>query len=108
LQVLVQVMCTRGTSLREKIANDEHADKHLMIVTREKKPGRSKGWMKVHSTEPERAGAINVEWDARTHMLICRVVTRGSGRPNLIVGDFIDYLLARHRSRIQSINVIPR
>ena len=101
-------MCTRGPSLREKIANDSRAEKHFIVVTLEKKPGRSKGWMKVHSTEPERAGAINVEWDARTHVLICRVITRGGGRPNLIVGDFIDYLLARHRSRIQSINVIPR
>lgn len=108
MQILIQVMCTRGSSLRERIANDSRAGKHFINVTREKKPGRSKGWMKVHSTEPERAGAINVEWDARTHVLICRVITRGRGRPNLIVGDFIDYLLARQRRRIQSINVIPR
>ena len=108
MQILVQVMCTRGPSLREKIANDPQTGRHLVVVTLEKKPGRSRGWMKVHSTEAERKGAINVEWDARTHVLICRVVTKGGGRPNLIVGDFIDYLLARHRSRIQSINVIPR
>lgn len=108
MQILVQVICTRGKSVRERIAGDARMQKHFLTVTREKTPGRPKGWMKVHSTEHDRPGVINVEWDARTHVLLCRVINRGGARPNLIIGDFIDYLLARHRKRIQSINVIPR
>jgi hypothetical protein len=73
-----------------------------------KRPGRPRGWAKLKSTLPDSHGAINLEWDADTNVLISRVVTRGKGRPNLIVGDYIDYLLARHARRIQAINVIPR
>ena len=45
---------------------------------------------------------------AITSILLARVITRGLGRPNLIVGDFVDFLLKRFRSRIQAINIIPR
>jgi hypothetical protein len=55
-----------------------------------------------------RRGAVNIEWDADTKVLICRVVTRGRGKPNLIIGDFIDYLLKRFSRRIEAINIIPR
>jgi hypothetical protein len=41
-------------------------------------------------------------------VLLCRVVTRGSGKPNLIIGDFVDYLLRRFARRIEAINIIPR
>jgi hypothetical protein len=51
---------------------------------------------------------VNIEWDADTKVLICRVVTRGRGKPNLIIGDFIDYLLKRFSRRIEAINIIPR
>jgi hypothetical protein len=48
-----------------------------------------------------------MEWDADAGILVCRVVNRGRGRPNLITGDFVDYLLRRQRGRITAINVIP-
>ena len=40
-------------------------------------------------------------------MLSCRVVTRKPGRPHEIVGAFVAYLLARHRSQIHAINIYP-
>lgn len=108
MQILIQAVCTRGRSLREAIANDHRLARHDLEVVQQKRPGRPRGWTKLHSTLPDRHGAINLEWDADTHVLVSRVVTRGKGRPNLIIGDYIDYLLARHARRIQAINVIPR
>lgn len=108
MQVLVQVICRRGPSLRDAIAHDPRIEKHLLTVVSSKRQTRPHGWAKVRSTEPDRRGAVNIEWDADTKVLICRVVTRGPGKPNLIIGDFIDYLLHRFSRRIQAINIIPR
>jgi hypothetical protein len=108
MQILVQVICSRGPSLRDAIAKYPRLGKHLLKVSEQKRPDRARGWTKVHSTEPDRHGAINIEWDADTNILLARVVTRGKGRPNLIIGDFVDFLLSRYRHRIQAINIIPR
>ena len=108
MQILIQTSCSKGRSLREAIASDARIGRHDLEVVQQKRPGRPRGWAKLKSTLPDRHGAINLEWDADTNVLISRVVTRGKGRPNLIVGDYIDYLLARHARRIQAINVIPR
>jgi hypothetical protein len=47
------------------------------------------------------------QWDAATSILTCRVVNRGAGRPNLIIGYFVDYLLRRQRRRIKLLTVLP-
>ena len=107
MQTVVQVVCSRGHSLRDAIANDRKLTRHDLEVMQEKKPGRSPGWMKVRSTESNRGGSMNVQWDAATSILTCRVINRGSGRPNLIIGDFVDYLLSRHRRRIKLVTVLP-
>ena len=108
MQVLVQVVCTPGPSVRDAIAKHSKLEDHHLKVTEQKRPGRSRGWTKVRSTVPGRHGAINLEWDADTGVLVSRVVTRGRGKPNLIIGDFVDFLLRRFRGRIQAINIIPR
>ena len=107
MQTVVRVVCTRGRSLRDAIANDLRFSRHDLEVIQEKKPGRSPGWMKVRSTESDRGGSMNVQWDAATSILTCRVINRGSGRPNLIIGDFVDYLLSRHRRRIKLVTLLP-
>jgi hypothetical protein len=108
MQVLVQVICTRGSSLRDAVARHPKLEEHMLQVAEKKRPNRPHGWTKVRSTEPRRHGAINIEWDADTSVLVCRVVTRGRGKPNHIIGDFVDFLLRRLRRRIQAINIIPR
>ena len=107
MQVLVHVLCTRGRSLRERIGNDSELAAHALLVTRQQQSSRNPGWMKIHSNDSAR-GALNVEWDARAATLTARVVTRGTRRPSPIVGDFINYLLARHRDRVQSITTAIR
>jgi len=107
MQILVQVLCSKGQSLREAIANDPRLAAYNLQVIREKQPGRAPGWMKLHSADSAR-GALNVEWDVQSAVLRARVITRGSRRPSPIVGDFINYLLARHGSRVQSITTAYR
>jgi hypothetical protein len=108
MQILIQVVCTRGPSLRDAISKNTRLDRHLLRVSEQKRSGRSHGWTKVHSTEPGRRGAINLEWDANTNLLLARVITRGKGKPSLIIGDFVDLLMSKYRNRIQAINIIPR
>jgi len=108
MQILIQVVCTKGRSLREAISGDAKLADHDLQVVHQKRPGRQHGWAKLRSALPDRHGAINLEWDANTSVLISRVVTRGKGKPSPIIGDYIAYLLARHARRVQSINVVPR
>ena len=107
MQTLVQVICSPGPSIRDAIANDAKLEAHYFEVVRERKPGRSPGWTKLKSRAEKRRGSINLQWSATTKVLLCRVVNKGAGKPNLIVGDFVDYLLQRHRRRIKIINVVP-
>lgn len=108
MQTLVEVHCKRGRSLREAMANDRRLAKHGLEMLKEHQPGRAPGWAKLRGTQPGRQGTVNIEWDASTHVLSCRVVNRGRGKPNLIIGDLVDYLLARHRARIVAILVVPK
>jgi hypothetical protein len=107
MQTLIDVHCSKGSSLREGIAKDSKLEEYSLFLVKEQKPGRSPGWLKLRSVAQGRSGAINVQWDS-VGVLRCRVVNRGPGRPDQIVGDFVAYLLARHRKRLRAINVMPR
>lgn len=107
MQTVVQVICSRGRSLRQRIAKDRQLREFELVVSEQKRHGRPNGWTKVHSTKSDRHGALNIEWDSDTHVLLCRVITRRDGRSSPIVGDFVDYLLRRHSQRIIALNIIP-
>jgi hypothetical protein len=107
MQILIQVLCTKGRSIRQAIADDPRLDRFALQVTKEAQPGRAPGWLKLHATDETR-GALNVEWDAQSSVLSARVVTRGSRRPSPIVGYFVNYLLQRHEGRVQSITTAIR
>ena len=104
-QIVVQVLTSLPRSLRDTINRDDKLENFNLRVEY-KKAARSNGWSKLHSTRGGH-GAINVHWEGAAKMLICRVVTRG-GKPDLIIADFIHYLLARYGKKIESINIIPR
>lgn len=108
MQTLIQVVCSERKSLRDIIANDEKLAKHNLYVEAKRKPGRSPGWTKLHSIDPEVRGAINLTWQGRVKILTCRVITKGTGKPAIIIGDFVKYLLSRFSRRIESIIVLPR
>jgi hypothetical protein len=108
VQAIVQVICSKGPSLRESIVNDDsRLDVFGPKVSGKLKSGRQKGWAKIHSTRPDRWGALNVEWDSDARILLCRVVNRKKGSPELALGDFVAYLLRYHRRRITVINIVP-
>jgi hypothetical protein len=107
MQSVIQATCYHGGSLREALANDRHLEKYSLAVSRQKTPGRSPGWAKLHSTDPDVPGAINLEWDPATKTLMARIVTKGHNTADRITGDFIAYLIRRHRKRIRSILILP-
>ncbi len=107
MQSVIQVTCYRGASLREALANDRRLEKYNLAVSRQKTPGRSPGWAKLHSTDPDIPGAINLEWDPATKTLMARIVTKGHNTADRITGDFIAYLIRRHRKRIRSVLILP-
>jgi hypothetical protein len=106
MQTLIDIHCSPGPSLREKIAKDAKLADYRLKVLKEQKPGRSPGWLKLKSTESNCPGAINVQWQ-QSRALRCRVINRAGGRPDAIVGDLVSYLLARHRKRLRAVLVLP-
>jgi hypothetical protein len=93
MQTVIQVIATGTGSLREKIMTDPQLGRFDLIPSEHQRPGRPHGWAKIHSETAH--GAINLEWHGRSRTLICRVVTKLGNKPNSIIGDFVDYLLAR-------------
>ena len=81
MQILIQIACSSGNSLRDAIARDKRFERFGLLVTEQKRMGRSHGWSKVHSHSPDRYGAINIQWEASSKVLLCRVVTRKGGNP---------------------------
>jgi hypothetical protein len=102
MQILIHALCSKGESLREAIANDTRLGKHQLLKVREKQAGRAPGWMKLRSATAA-AGVLNIEWYPQSSVLSARVITRGSGVPSRIVGDYINYLLRRHGRRVRTI-----
>jgi len=107
MQSVIEVTCYRGGSLREAIASDGQLEKYRLALAKQKISGRNPGWAKLHSTEPDVAGAINFEWDPATKTLMARVVSKGKNTAHRLMGDFISYLIRRQRRRIRSIVILP-
>jgi len=107
MQSVIHVTCYSGGSLREAIINDKRLEKYNLVVLRQKTSGRNPGWAKLHSTDPNVRGAINLEWDPATKTLMARIVTKGKNTPELITGEFITYLMRCQRRKIRSILLLP-
>ncbi len=108
MQTVVQVICSGNASLREAIVRDKkNLKKFKLMVSSEKVQGRNPGWAKLHSTDYETPGALNIIWYGASNILIGRVVTRSGNTPDDLIGTFISYLLARYRRRIRAIHVLP-
>jgi len=108
MQRVIQVVATGTGSLRNKIMSDLQLETGFgFIKIWHKQPGLSAWLAKIHSARDVH-GAINLEWHARSRTLICRVATKLRNKPNSIIGDFVDYLLARNQSRILAIHIMRR
>lgn len=61
MQTLVQVVCSKGGSLRDSIVNDPRLPDFGLVVQKKQQPGRAHGWAKIRSREAGRRGALNIE-----------------------------------------------
>jgi len=107
MQTIVHVICTKGPSLRESIVKDHKLEDFDLEVSQHLNPNRRNGWAKIHSTLADRRGALNLKWNADARTLLCRVVNRGKGSPEQVLGDFVTYLFRRHLRRITAVNIVP-
>lgn len=105
MQTLIQAFCKGNlSSLRKKIANDVKLEDYNFYVLEQKNNFRSGGWLKLRASGIN--GTLNIEWDAKTKILWTRVVNKGQGKPDKIVGDFVSYLLGRHNKIIKAIHIV--
>jgi len=102
--ILVYSKSKRTTSLRDQVINDAQLDQFGLNVVERQKQGRSQGWAKLKMKDSH--GAVNLQWNAPSKTLICRIVTKG-GKPHDIAGAFVTFLLARLPKQIASIHVLP-
>src|SRR5947208_15879800 len=108
MQTVIQVVTTGRGSLRNKIMSDPQLEKKFKLVPTEHfRAARPHGWAKIDSAR-EAHGVINLEWHGRTGVWIWRVVTKVGNKPNSIMGDLMDYLLARHQRPILPIHIMQR
>jgi hypothetical protein len=82
-------------------------------VVQESRKDRQPGWSKLHSSNQGESsvyekvsGAINIEWDGDTRILLCRSI--GKRAPVELMTRLVHYLLAKHGRKIEAINIMPR
>ncbi len=107
LQTIIQVICSQGGSVRESIVSDRKLADYSLVVSKQRAVGRNPGWAKIYSTENGVPGVLNVVWHKESLILVGRVVTKGSSKPDDLLGYFVTYLLARHLRRIKMISILP-
>ena len=60
MQTILQVVCSKGESLRERIVKDSKLGDSNLKVVKKQQPGRPHGWAKIVSTQPGGRGALNI------------------------------------------------
>jgi hypothetical protein len=104
MQIQLQAHCRRSVSLRKAITDDLTRREHEVLrVEAKKNIDRKPGWAKLSGHNVP--GAINIEWDPKSHMLIARAITRMGNRPHELLAVFLEYLIERHGKKIASINI---
>jgi hypothetical protein len=107
MQTIIQATIKSDVSLRNAITNDDKCleDNYNIKVESSKKRDRTKGWANLKSTRGSGYGALKLSWDPNTKTLTGRVINRGKGKPDDIVGDFCAYLLFRYAKRLRFIQI---
>ena len=104
MQTVIQVIATGAGSLRNKIMSDPQLEKKFdFIKVWHKQPSRPHGWAKIHSSWSNQPGVAR----AQQNIDLLRS-DKARHQAELNYGDFVDYLLARHQSRILAIHIMRR
>ena len=107
MQVSMQAFGRKRDSLRKRITDDLYDRPHTVLYVEEfKNPERRPGWSKILGRGL--TGAINISWNASTHMLVVRAIAKKGNTPHELLGTFLAYLFERHGRRIASINIQVR
>jgi len=104
MQTIIQVYCKGSTSLRKKITEDETKSEYDFIVQRERKKGKSKGWLKLKNKGTN--GTLNIEWFPDAKLLTVRVINRAGGKPAPIISAFVQYLMETFNDEIKALHII--
>lgn len=108
MQNIVQVICKKGPSLRDKMANDMAKDKNArkfqLDLIQGKNMDRKRGWA-VYKSRRDDHGSLKCEWHAPSTTLICRFVTKKRNRAPFFIGDLVSYILCKHHKRVLAIVV---
>lgn len=108
MEQIIQVHAKRNRSLREKILADyQGLDNAGLTVRKEKTKGRNPGWAEIISSDKSVNGTIKISWEPTTEILTCRVSNTGTGIPFPILGNFVNYLIERHKAKIKFLVVVP-
>ena len=104
MQIQMQAFGRKAVSLRRIIGDDLYDHPHEVLYVQEfKNPQRAQGWAKIKGKGL--AGAINLEWDGKSHMLVARAIAEKGNTPYELLGIFLAYLMERHGRRVASINI---
>jgi hypothetical protein len=104
MQVQLQAFCRKCPSLRKAITDDLTRRSHDTLVVQEiVNLDRNPGWSKI--TGHGLPGAINIEWEANSNMLLVRAIAKKGNRPHALLAVFLEYLIERHGKKITSINI---
>ena len=108
MEQLIQVHAKRNKSLRDKILADVVGlEKAGLSVRKEKTKGRNPGWAEITSDDKSVNGTIKISWEPTTEILTCRISNMGTGKPYPILGNFINYLMEKHKTKIKFLVVVP-
>jgi hypothetical protein len=88
--------------------NDSKLEDYGFKVTYQKKTTKPKGWASIKSSNKTIKGTIKLEWDSKTSILLCRIINKGKGKPDYILGNLIQYLFSQYKKYIIMINIIPQ
>lgn len=107
MQTLIQVFCKGNSgSIRKKIQNDENnLDDYYLQVVNKKNYYRADGWLKLKAKGGIN-GTLNIKWDSKINVLETRVVNRGQGKPDEIIGQFVSYIFGRYSRNIKAIHIV--
>jgi hypothetical protein len=106
MQVVIHVMSSGPRSLRDAIVSAPHAlEEDGLSVIHEKRQTRSRGWAKIKCSDSSVGGALNLEWNAATKVLVVRSVIRSKARREVIVARVLSFLFTSFATRVRSVHV---
>lgn len=106
MQYTLRIITKNTQSLRATINRDERSlARYELVLLQEKSNARDNGWSKLRMAGE--SGVINYSWDPASSTLTARCISKKRNNPNLVMAQFIWYLMDRFQKKIHSIILVP-